>query len=182
MNPDVIAQLERGTGPDDDGWGWLYRLFDILAPAGTRRRRLACSYFSPSPVETAHDGLLYRILGVPRFGRIIPTGGVSIRRATGARMAPYTLSGTSLRAARDFYYRACVFEALHLPFFLTLAALSIERALTGRLGYAVQETLLNLAVNLYPMLHHRNTRRRIASLLSRRRPPPAPIRTKRTNR
>jgi len=176
MNPDVIADLERGTGPDDDGWGWLYRSFETLAPVGTLRRNLTCAYFSPSPVETARDGLLYRTLGVPRFGRIIPTGGVSIRRATGARMAPYTLSGTSRRAARSFYYRACVFEALHLPFFLALLGLSIQRALIGRLDYAIQEALLNLVVNLYPMLHHRNTRRRIAALLSRRPlPPEGPI-------
>jgi hypothetical protein len=167
---EVITSLALGRGPTDDGWDWLYGLFDHLAPRGTLVRRFACGYFSPSRFEAARSGILYRCLGVPQFGRIIPTGGVTVRRVTGARMAPYTLSGTSVRAARAFYYRACVFEALHLPFFLALFGLSIQRSMIGRLDYALQELAINLVVNLYPMMHHRNTRRRIASLLSRREP------------
>ena len=84
-------------------------------------------------------------------------------------MAPYTLSGTSAAAARDFYYRACVFEALHLPFFVALQTLAVQRLLAGRLDHAIQETVMNLVVNAYPMMHHRNTRRRIVSILSRHR-------------
>lgn len=83
-------------------------------------------------------------------------------------MAPYTLSGTSIRAARDFYFRACVFEACHLPFFLTLLVLSLQRLWIGWIDIAVQEMLLNVAVNAYPIMHHRNTRLRIVRLLSRR--------------
>jgi hypothetical protein len=33
--------------------------------------------------------------------------------------------------------------------------------------YAVQETVMNIVVNLYPMMHHRHTRVRIVKLLSR---------------
>lgn len=83
-------------------------------------------------------------------------------------MAPYTLSGPSLLAARDFYYRAYVFETLHFPFFVVLLALAIHRASIGRFDWAIQEAVINLAVNLYPMLHHRNTRRRILELLTKR--------------
>ena len=160
--------LRQGRAPRDDGWLWLYRVFDLLAPRGTARRGIVCRYYAPSRLEIAGGGRLYRWLGVPLFGCIVPTGGISIRRATGARMAPYTLRGTSLGAARDFYYRACVFETLHLPFLLTLLALAVHRASIGRWDYAVQETLMNLALNVYPIMHHRNTRRRIASLLARR--------------
>lgn len=81
-------------------------------------------------------------------------------------MRPYTLHRTSVRGARDFYFRACVFEALHLPFFLALVALAIERGASGRVEYAIQETVMNLAVNLYPMLHHRHTRTRILEILA----------------
>jgi hypothetical protein len=115
-------------------------------------------------MEKAGDGRIFRLLGVPWFGTIIPTGGIAIRRLTGARMAPYTLAGTSLRGARDFFYRACVFEALHLPFFLALLLLSIYRLTTGRPDLAAQNLLVNMVVNLYPMLHHRHTRTRIARL------------------
>lgn len=169
MDAGVIQAIQQGSGPTDDGWGWLYRSFDSLAPPGSRLRRVLCAYYTPTRLETAGGGRVYRWLGVPWFGRIIPTGGVSVRRATGARMAPYTLSGASIGAARDFYYRACVFETLHLPFFLALAALAGHRFLTGRVDWAIQETVINLAVNFYPMLHHRNTRRRILVLLSRHR-------------
>ena len=101
------------------------------------------------------------------FGRFIPTGGIRVRRATGAAMRPYTLHRTSLRGARDFYYRACVFEALHLPFFVALVLLAAQRFSIGRTDYAVQESVMNLVVNLLPMLHHRHTRARILGLLLR---------------
>jgi hypothetical protein len=81
-------------------------------------------------------------------------------------MAPYTLAGTSLGAAREFYYRTCVFETLHHPFLLALLALSVQRASVGRVDHAIQEVLMNLAVNFYPIMHHRNTRRRIVHLLN----------------
>lgn len=169
MNTNVIHAIQQGSGPTYDGWGWLYTAFDRLAPTRSLLRRVFCAYYTPTRIEIAGQGRIYRWLGVPKFGRIIPTGGVNIRRATGARMAPYTLSGPSIRAARDFYYRACVFETLHLPFFLTLVALAIQRVSIGRVDWAVQETVINLAVNLYPILHHRNTRRRILVVLSRHR-------------
>jgi hypothetical protein len=166
--PAIIELLQAGRGPEDDGWGWLYGLFERSAPLGSKRRRMVCRYFSPSRIELANQGRIFRWLGVSRFGQYIPTGGIAIRRATGARMAPYTLAGTSVIAARDFYYRACVFETLHLPFFIALLALAIQRASMGRMDYAIQESAINLLVNAYPIMHHRNTRRRIVNLLSKR--------------
>lgn len=85
-------------------------------------------------------------------------------------MRPYTLSGTSRRAAREFYYRACVFEAVHLPFLVALLALAVQRASIGRFDLALEDTLVNVFVNLYPILHHRRTRMRIVELLDRTRP------------
>jgi len=164
----VLDQLALGRGPDDDGWGWLYSRLESAAPPSSRQRRFLCRYYLPWKLETAGDGRLYRLLGVGHFGRFIPTGGVAIRRLTGARMVPYTLSGTSLESARDFFYRACVFESLHLPFFIALLAITVDRAASGLWAYAVEDSVVNLVVNLYPMMHHRNTRRRIVRLLSRR--------------
>ena len=151
--------------PKGDGWGWLYGLyFHCIRPHPWLRGPVR-AYFNPSACESVRDGQLFRLLGVPWFGKIIPTGGIAIRRLTGARMAPYTLAGTSLRGARDFYYRTCAFEAVHLPFFLALIVLSIYRLATGRLDLAIKNTLVNLLVNLYPILHHRHTRLRIDRLL-----------------
>ncbi|MDH3273980.1 MAG: hypothetical protein OEM64_00220 [Gammaproteobacteria bacterium] len=166
MKTSVANALQQGTGPADDGWYWLYRTFDTLAPQGSLRRSAFCTYYTPSKVELANNGRLYRWLGVALFGRFIPTGGIAVRRATGTRMAPYTLARSTVSAARDFYYRACVFESLHFPFFVALLLLAVQRASIGRIDYAIQETILNLLVNVYPMLHHRNTRRRIYSILA----------------
>jgi hypothetical protein len=42
------------------------------------------------------------------------------------------------------------------------------RAVEGRWDLALENTLLNLAVNLFPMMHHRHTRTRIVGLLGRK--------------
>ncbi len=169
MKNPLRAQVARGPFPYEDGWGWLYRAFERVAPAGGRLRGALCRYLYPNGLEFWRRGRIYRLLGVHKFGSVIPTGGIVVRRVTGARMAPYTLTGTSRGAARAFYYRTCVFELLHLPFFLTLVVLAVLRASEGRWDLALENSVLNLAVNLYPMMHHRRTRLRIVKLLDRSR-------------
>lgn len=110
---------------------------------------------------------MYRLLGVHLFGAVIPTGGIAIRRLTGARMAPYTLERSTLRSARAFYYRTCVFESLHLPFLVALLGITIARGAAGQLGLAAQDMAVNLAFNVFPIMHHRRTRTRIVALLLR---------------
>jgi hypothetical protein len=167
MKLPVRSELEHGPFPQDDGWGWLYRAVDRIAPAGSAARRVLCRYLFPNGLELWGGGRVYRLLGVHWFGSVIPTGGIVWRRLTRARMAPYTLAGTSLRGARAFYYRTCVFEALHLPFLLTLLVLAGLRAAEGRWDLAVEDTAVNLLFNVYPIMHHRRTRTRIVQLLFR---------------
>lgn len=162
MTTDALGPFPRG-----DGWGGVYRLCEIAARSFTFLGPLARNYFWPTRIERARDGLLFRGLGVPLFGRVIPTGGVAIRRITGARMAPYTLAGASLRAARAFFYRACIFEALHLTLMVLLVGLSVLRWSQGRPDLAAENMAINLFVNIYPILHHRYTRVRIVRLLER---------------
>jgi hypothetical protein len=128
---------------------------------------MICGHFWPRRFELFESGRIYRQLGVALFGNVIPTGGIMIRRLTGARMAPYTLRGTSYGAARDFYYRTCAFEAAHTPFMLALLLIAARQLVAGRLDLAVQDMMVNLVVNIYPMMHHRHTRVRIVRLLSR---------------
>lgn len=165
MESSAFILIRDGGYPQSDGWGWLYRAFDVVAPRGSTSRRVICRYFAPSALENAADGQVFRLLGVTVFGKVIPTGGIAVRRISGARMKPYTLSAPTLGAAREFFYRACVFEALHLPFFFALLVITIDRFVQGRLEHAFEDMALNLLVNVYPMLHHRNTRRRILKLL-----------------
>jgi len=168
VHPLVPAQeVADGPFPYHDGWGWLYRAFERIAPANSLPRRAVCRYFAPNRLERWRSGLAYKLLGVHLFGAIIPTGGIAVRRVLKARMAPYTLERPSPGAARAFYYRACVFESLHLPFLLTLVALAIHRAWIGRTDLALENTAVNLVVNVYPVMHHRRTRARIVGLLER---------------
>ena len=168
MKNSTRGAVARGPFPYEDGWGWLYRMVERVAPAGGRLRGVLCRCLYPNRIEQWRRGLIYKLLGVHWFGSVIPTGGILVRRVTGARMAPYTLTGTSLGAARAFYFRTCVFEMLHLPFFLTLVVLAVMRAAEGRWDLALEDTAINVVVNLYPMMHHRRTRGRIVRLLSRR--------------
>ena len=170
---DLRRRLAHDPFPESDGWGWLYRRFARLAPASGRLRPAVCRYFWPNALERWDEGKFYRMLGVGLFGGLIPTGGIRIRRLTKSRMAPYTLTGTSVRAARAFYYKTCVFETLHLPFFLALAGLAIHRASIGRVDLALENTAVNLLLNIYPIMHHRRTRMRIVRLLTGRVPPVA---------
>ena len=170
----LLNQLAAGPFPESDGWAWLYRWFDRFAPATGRLRRAICRCYWPTRLERWRGGVVYRTLGVGAFGSVIPTGGIRIRRLTKSRMQPYTLVGSSLGAARAFYYKTCVFETLHLPFLAALVALAIHRAAIGRLDLALENTAVNLLFNGYPIMHHRRTRLRIVQLLEgrakRRRP------------
>jgi len=163
-----------GRYPRHDGWHWVYRLYDAaVKPIGPLRRAIR-GYLIPTRFEEVGNGRFYRLLGVHRFGRVLPTGGIDVRRLTRSRMAPYTLTGTSLGAASDFFFKTCVFEVLHLPFFLVLLGLSIHRLSSGRVDAALENLVVNLVVNVYPMMHHRYTRVRIVRLLRRRPARPQP--------
>lgn len=153
--------------PQKGGWTWLYNLYDRTVRPHPWLHALFRSYFRPKAFEKAGNGRIYRLLGVGLFGKVIPTGGVQIRRLTGARMAPYTLRGTSLRGAWEFRYRTCAFEAAHTLPMIALMALTVYWFAEGETRLGVEDLLVNLLVNIYPIMHHRHTRVRIDTLLSR---------------
>lgn len=153
--------------PFDDGWGWLYRSYLRLSARAPALGRLIRGYLYPTRLELKAQSRLYRILGVGWFGRLIPTGGIWVRRFFRVRMRPYTLAASTVEGARRFFYRTCAFEAAHLPFFLILMGLTLHRLAVGRTDLAVEDFLVNLVANIYPILHHRHTRARIVRLLRR---------------
>jgi hypothetical protein len=107
----------------------------------------------------------YRVLGIDRIGRFIPTGGITIRRITKSKMRPYTLPSTNINSAREFLYRTIVFEFLHLPFLFALIILAIHRLYIEEYIFALENTIINILFNVIPILHHRNTRARIMQIL-----------------
>lgn len=166
-----FSQINIGPFPKNDGWNAIYRMYQVIIKHFPQFSSFAQWYFLPNSFEMANERIFFKRLGVDLFGRIIPTGGILIRRLTGAKMKPYTLASSSYQAAREFFFRTCIFEALHLPFFLTLVILSTYRLLDGRPDLAGENMLINLFLNLYPILHHRNTRARIIKLLHLRKSP-----------
>jgi len=81
-------------------------------------------------------------------------------------MPAYTLKRLTLDALKEFRYKSCFFETLHMPFFIVLT----WRALwwyfaMGNLGLAVELMVVNAVFNIYPMMHQRYTRIRIARIL-----------------
>ena len=130
--------LDLGPYPTDDGWSWAYRFYDrVLKPCKPLRACLRL-YFLPKTFELWRQSLLYRLLGVQFFGKLIPTGGIWVRRLTRARMRAYTLASSSRRGARLFFYRTIIFEALHFPFLLAMLALIGHRFYIGRVDLAVE--------------------------------------------
>ncbi len=158
-------QVSLGPYPKNDGWNAIYRSYEKIAKHFPQFRSFARRYFLPKSFEMANKTIFFKLLGVGFFGRIIPTGGTLIRRLTGAKMKPYTLAGCSYRADREFFFRTCIFEALHLAFFVSLVILSAYRLLSGRPDLAAENMVVNLFLNLYPIMHHRHTRARIIKLV-----------------
>ena len=52
--PPILHEIDTHPLPDGDGWGWLYRSFERLAPPG---RRLRQPTFLSSAQETADAAL-----------------------------------------------------------------------------------------------------------------------------
>ncbi|MHC4179420.1 MAG: glycosyl-4,4'-diaponeurosporenoate acyltransferase CrtO family protein [Planctomycetota bacterium] len=162
------SAISLGEAPDDDKWQAFYRLYYRCVRPVPVFRALVRWYFLPRGLEAWNKGAIYRFLGVAAFGRIIPTGGVRIRRITGAGMVDYTLQCTTLASARKFFFRACAFEAAHSLVFISVSVVVVICCVLGRTHLAVGGTVANLVVNAYPMLLQRYTRVRILRLLARR--------------
>jgi hypothetical protein len=149
-----------------DGYEWLQRIDDDRFKNWPWLRRLLIKYYIPGRLEFYKDGMIYRFLGVHRFGRYLPTGGIVIRNITKKKMPAYTLKGLNRDALKEFRYKSCLFETLHMPFFIALT----WRALwwyfaMGNLRLALELMAVNAIFNIYPMMHQRYTRIRIARIL-----------------
>ena len=94
------SAVALGEPPTDDNWQAFFRFYRRrLRPSGFLRA-LVRRYFLPWRIEAWGKGRIYRCLGVADFGRIVPTGGVVMRRLTGKRMEGYTLKRHTLSSAR----------------------------------------------------------------------------------
>jgi hypothetical protein len=145
-------------------WGWLTWIRAHLPRPHSLLAELLSGYFNPSPIEQAGDGRLYRALGVPVWRRLLSPARAVLRGL--ARLAPSRRETRSAaRALQDARDGTCVIEALHLPFFLALLALSIYYLSAGAPQLALRYLALNLLLNGYPIMAQRYVRLQIDRLL-----------------
>jgi hypothetical protein len=110
-------------------------------------------YFSPKSFEKNRK--LYRLLGVHIFKKFLPTGGDYVVRYAKIRMIPDS-SAEALEA-----YERCtrVYETIHVIFFFLYIFLPSS---------FLSNLLLNLVINVYPIMTQRYNRARIDCILKKR--------------
>lgn len=149
-----------------DGYEWLGSIDKTLQRKYNFLRNFLLFYFTPFRIERFQNALIYRVLKVPVFGKYLPTGGFEIRRMTKMKMRAYTLKSLSIASTREFLYKNCFFELLHLPFFMFMIWRSLWWIYTHNNGsMALELFLVNLLFNIYPIMYHRYTRIRVLKIL-----------------
>ena len=157
--------VDLGKAPDDDNRQHYYQFYyDYIQPIQPLRKFLRW-YFYPKNFEQWNKSTIYRYLGVPFFGRVIPTGGLFFRLFTGKKMKAYVLQKQNITSVRKYFFQTCVFEALHLIVFLILSVVVIMCFCLGKNSLAISGTVGNLLVNVYPIMLQRYNRIRILNLL-----------------
>ena len=115
-------------------------------------------WFGPKPFE--RSGELYERLGVRRFKRFLPFGYHTNRlvRALGAK--GFRVVGDE-KSAMAWVLFTVVVEALHSLAFAAFATFMVLDLLGREYGEAAVNLLLNLLVNVYPVMAQRYTRIRL---------------------
>jgi hypothetical protein len=163
-----MTTKENRPKHQNDGYEWLIK-FDMsyLKKVGVIRAVLKW-YFLPFKIEKHGNSLIYRSLGVPVFGKYLPTGGSEIKRMTKMKMKAYSLKSLSINSVVDFLYKNSFFEFLHLPFFVFMVWRSIWWIYYfDNIRIAVELQVVNLLFNIYPIMFHRYTRIRILKLIEK---------------
>lgn len=151
-----------------DGYEWIETFDKNFLRKNKLLRTILGFYFKPFKIEFYKSGLIYRRIGVHVFGKYLPTGGFEIRRITKRKMQAYTLKYKNLNAAKEFLYKSCFFETLHMPFFLFLLLRSIWWYTEhSNIQLAFELMVVNLVFNIYPIMHQRYTRVRILKLIKK---------------
>jgi hypothetical protein len=160
----IIVFSHRDKAPD--GYVWLARMDrDYLSKVNIIRRILLV-YYRPFKLEIIGKGMTYKLLGVPVFGKFIPTGGFYIRRFTGWKMSSYTLESPTLKEARLFLYKSCSFESVHLAALLAQIPNFISGFVSGGLD-GIAGFWWNIPGNIYPLMYQRYNRSRMEYLIRR---------------
>jgi hypothetical protein len=126
--------------------------------------RPSAGYYRLRPFEVS--GKFYARLGVRFFRRFVPLGDYS-NRLTRRRNPGFRVvrsAGDLARAERS----GRLLERIHVTFLVSQLPLACWGVVCGQYGFAAELSLLNVLLNLYPIMLQRYTRARLEALTRRR--------------
>lgn len=115
------------------------------------------SYFKPKSLERWKEGLIYRLLGVHIFKKIVPTCGSYVTRLTGFR--PIANAPDKVEALKKWEPLTRVYETIHLALLCINAPYITEKLAEG--DYTSSTIIPNLLINVYPVMLQRYNRARM---------------------
>jgi glycosyl-4,4'-diaponeurosporenoate acyltransferase len=128
-------------------------------------QRIAEWYFQPRAFETSNECAFYPRLGVRIYKRFVPTSGDWITRIRGVDRLKIATTGNRGQALKDFEHQTRKWELRHL-----ISALLLESwAIIGGAFVGIEQlwasSLINLVVNVYPIMVQRYNRARMISII-----------------
>ncbi len=122
-------------------------------------------YFEPRAFERWEEGLLYKVLGVHYFKKIVPTGGEYVNRIIGYHPIKDAESREEGLINWEKHTRVC--ETAHCIFSVIMLLPALAEIADGDHTRAVITTAVNIAGNVYPILLQRYNRARIYNALEK---------------
>lgn len=126
-------------------------------------------YFNPRPFERHNGGAIYEKLGVRVYKKYLPTSGDLISRARGIKRLKTNDLGRRV-ALENHRTQTCMWESRHL-----ISAILLQSwAIIGGLKFGVEQfwisSVINVFVNVYPIMVQRFNRVRINLCLEKMQP------------
>lgn len=123
-------------------------------------------YFQPRPFELHRDGRVYVLLGARIYKKFVPTSGDIVTRLRGIDRLKIVQSGSRRQALENYEKQTRKWEWRHLVSAVLLQAWAVGAEIAyGNHNFLIS-TVINLFVNLYPIIVQRYNRVRITHILS----------------
>lgn len=123
-------------------------------------------YFKPRSFELRRNGRIYILLGARIYKKFVPTSGDKITRLRGIDRLKIVKSGGRRQALENYEKQTRKWEWRHLISAILLQSWAVGAEIEFGNHNFVISTLINLFVNLYPIMVQRFNRVRITHILS----------------
>jgi hypothetical protein len=130
-------------------------------------QKVSACYFKPRPIELRNQGKIYECLGVRFFKKWVPTSGEVVTRLRGINRLKITETGSRRKALEIFELQTRKWEWRHLISAIFLFIWAIIGGLYFDIKHFYIPIIINVFVNLYPILVQRYNRVRIIVLLGK---------------